>query len=318
MSTGENEQALRKIIDFTRMGSILILAILFYISCYGAFESWQLTFSLTDRIMISISHLELFKSGILTKLLVLLLLAISLVGTKGKKDEKMNKKVIAIYISSGIAIFFLSELILLISADYLMIAVCYMLFTSLGYVLTLTGGTWLSRLIKLNMLDDVFNNLAETFEQEERLLENEYSFNFKAKYNLKGKIRNSWVNIINPFRAILIYGTAGSGKSAFVVRHIITQSIKKGYCMLLYDYKIPDLSLIAYNCLLKNKHVYEHEPSFHCIDFDNLNKSNQSNPLIPEAMTDITDASESSRTIMIGLNRDWAKKKWGLLCRIAN
>ncbi|MBW8683435.1 YWFCY domain-containing protein [Chitinophaga rhizophila] len=210
MSTGENEQALRKIIDFTRMGSILILAILFYISCYGAFEYWTLTSSISDRIMISISHLAVFKSGFTTKTLILFLLAISLIGSKGKKDEKLNKKVIIIYIVIGVLVFYLSELILFASTDLLVIAISYMLFSSLGYILALTGGTWLSRLIKLNMQDDVFNNLAETFKQEERLLENEYSFNFKAKYNLKGKIVNSWINIINPFRAILIYGTAGS------------------------------------------------------------------------------------------------------------
>lgn len=76
--------------------------------------------------------------------------------------------------------------------------------------------------------------------------------------------------------------------------------------MFLYDFKMPDLSVIAYNSFLKNKHKYKVEPKFYVIDFDDIYY--RCNPLYPESMTDITDATESSRTIMLGLNREWLKK----------
>lgn len=92
------------------------------------------------------------------------------------------------------------------------------------------------------------------------------------------------------------------------MRHVITQHIRKGFSMFVYDFKFPDLSLIAYNTYLKNKHAYKKQPKFYTINFDDLTRSHRCNPLDPASMTDITDATESSRTIMLGLNREWIKK----------
>jgi hypothetical protein len=94
-----------------------------------------------------------------------------------------------------------------------------------------------------------------------------------------------------------------------VIRHIIDQHIKKGYSMFVYDFKYDDLSKIAYNKLLMYKDNYKVRPSFYVINFDDLNHTHRCNPLEPEAMTDITDATEASRTIMMGLNREWIKKQ---------
>jgi len=99
-----------------------------------------------------------------------------------------------------------------------------------------------------------------------------------------------------------------SGKSYFVIRHIITQHIRKGFSMFIYDFKFDDLSVIAYNTFLKYKHKYPVEPKFYVINFDDLSLTHRCNPLDPQTMTDITDATESSRTIMLGLNREWIRK----------
>jgi hypothetical protein len=128
-------------------------------------------------------------------------------------------------------------------------------------------------------------------------------------YRLKCKVRNSWINIINPFRAIMVLGTPGAGKSYFVIRHVITQHIRKGFTMFVYDFKFDDLSRIAYNSWLKNKHRYAKPPKFYVINFDDLTRSHRCNPLEPSAMTDITDAAESARTILMGLNREWIKRQ---------
>jgi hypothetical protein len=151
--------------------------------------------------------------------------------------------------------------------------------------------------------------MNETFPQEERLLENEYSLNLPAKYKLKDKVRDSWINVINPFRGLLVAGTPGAGKSYFIIRHLIAQHIAKGFSMFIYDFKFDDLSKIAYNKLIKHQKNYAVKPSFYVINFDDLERTHRCNPLDPLAMEDITDATEASRTIMLGLNRDWIKKQ---------
>ncbi len=114
----------------------------------------------------------------------------------------------------------------------------YIGITAISFMLVLSGGTLLSRVIqqKLNS-KDIFNKENETFPQEERLFENDFSINLPAQYNLKGKTRKSWINIINPFRALMVLGSPGAGKSYFVIRHVITQHIKKGFTMFVYDFR---------------------------------------------------------------------------------
>ncbi|WP_036678877.1 conjugal transfer protein MobC [Daejeonella oryzae] len=309
MNTGEDGNGLRKIIDLTRFISILILSIHFYICCYQVFILWGFTAEITDRIIGTIAKTGLFSTIFKPKLAALLFLIISLLGIKGKKDEHIKVNIILIYLIGGFLLYFLSELCFFMNAEDRTLAVCYMLLTLAGYLMIISGGAYLSRLIKLNLQKDIFNEDNETFPQEERLLENEYSINLPARYNLKGKIRENWINFINPFRGMLVAGTPGAGKSYFVIRHIIDQHIKKGFCMFIYDFKYDDLTKIAYNKLLKYGSNYKVKPSFYVINFDDLNRSHRCNPLDPAGMNDITDATEASRTIMLGLNRQWIKKQ---------
>jgi hypothetical protein len=307
MQTGEDIGGLRKIMDLTRLVSIFILAIHFYISCYRAFMDWHWTAAITDRIVANIARTGLFANWWRPKAGALLALAVSLLGVKGKKDERINGKTISAYLSSGLLVYWISILAFYLPAGLAVIAVTYMALTGIGYLLMITGGTYLSRLLKEKLQKDIFNTDNETFPQEERLLENEYSVNLPAKYNLAGKVRDSWINIINPFRGLLVAGTPGAGKSYFVIRHIIDQHIRKGFSMFLYDFKFDDLSIIVYNTLLKYYQNYPVKPTFWVIDFDRI--YHRCNPLYPESMVDITDATEASRTIMLGLNRDWIKKQ---------
>lgn len=304
-NTGENEQALRSIIDFIRLLSIVMLLVHFYFFCHRQFRDWGLAFEFIDHVMISIARTGIFKERHYSKMVVVGLLAISLIGARGKKDERVRVLMISILLVCGLAVFFL--------ADFLLrpwqVNGWYMAGTSLGYLMILSGGTILSRRLVTRLKEDIFNTMNETFPQEERLLQNEYSINLPAVYNLKGKKRRSWINIINPFRSTLVIGTPGAGKSYFVIRHVITQHIRKGFAMFIYDFKYDDLSRIAYNTLLKAYGNYPVPPKFYVINFEDLSRSHRCNPLDPATMEDITDATESSRTIMLGLNRDWIKKQ---------
>ncbi len=306
MNTGEDTQGLRKILDLTRLIGLTILILHLYLSCYRAFEYWGLRTTITDRLIGNIAKTGLFSGMFKSKLATLLCLAISLLGVKGKKDSKIQKKSITAYLVSGLLIYFFSQLVLYLPASISLKATMYIVLTGMGYLLILTGGTWLSRLIKVSLSKDVFNSDNETFPQEERLLENEHSYNLKTKYSLKGKTRGGWINVVNPYRGTLVSGSAGAGKTYFVIRHIIDQQLRKGFSMFLYDFKYDDLSRMAYNKLLKYAKNYKVKPKFYVIDLEN--PMHRCNPLNPESMLDITDAAESSRTIMLGLNKEWLKK----------
>lgn len=309
MNTGENQLALQKIIDFIRLLSIILLVLHVYFFCYAAFDQWRLVSEISDRMMLSIARTGLFETMHRSKLIALALLVISLIGAKGKKDEKIRLKSAILYILTGLLIFFLSYFIFHLPINIQIRTLFYSGAIALGYILILAGGSWISRLIRIKLGEDIFNRKNESFPQEERLLENEYSVNLPAAYNLKGRTRKSWINVINPFRALLVIGTPGAGKSYFVIRHVITQHIRKGFSMFLYDFKYDDLSRIAYNTLIKYHSHYQVKPVFYVINFEDLSCSHRCNPLDPSTMEDITDASESSRTIMLGLNRDWIKRQ---------
>jgi len=307
MSTGENEQGLRKILDLTRMMSVAILLLHFYYYCYGAFKGWEVRSDITDRLLQNIYHTGLFSNFHKSKLIALIVLGISLFGAKGRKDEKLGFKHAFAYILMGVILYFISFIIFDLEISINAAAISYMSVTATGFVLILTGGTLLSRIIYLKLSDNVFNSLNETFPQEERLLNNEYSINLPARYNLKGRLRKSWINIINPFRALLVLGSPGSGKSYFIIQHIIRQHIQKGFSMFVYDFKFDDLTKHAYNQYLKYRYSYPVSPEFYIIDFDKI--FNRCNPIHPATMADITDAAESSRTIMLGLNKEWIRKQ---------
>jgi hypothetical protein len=307
MHTGENEQGLRKILDLTRLISIAILLIHFYYYCYTAFKQWELRSDLTDRLLQNVYHTGLFSDFNKSKLIALVVLVISLFGARGRKNEKLGYKTALIYVTMGLLLYFVSYAVMAFKLEKETAAISYMALTITGFILALTGGTLLSRIIRLKLNNSVFNSLNETFPQEERLLSNEYSINLPARYNLKGRFRKSWINIINPFRALLVMGSPGSGKSYFIIQHIIKQHIQKGFSIFVYDFKFDDLTRHAYNQYLKYRHVYPVKPKFYIIDFDKI--FNRCNPIHPATMGDITDAAESSRTIMMGLNKEWIKKQ---------
>ncbi|MEB2782817.1 conjugal transfer protein MobC [Algoriphagus sp. C2-6-M1] len=309
MQTGENSEGLRKIIDLTRKASIGMLCLHCYYYCYHSFNQWGLTHAISERLLVNIRDTGLFNEFYFSKAFALVLLLISLIGAKGKKDDKLRIAQILWPLISGLVIYAGSFFVFYLPFNEDTVSITYITVTSLGFILILRGGALLSRLLKNRFDQGVFNHLNETFPQEERYLENEYSVNLPAEYRLKDKVRKSWINIINPFRALLVAGTPGSGKSYFVIRHVITQHISKGFSMFVYDFKYDDLSRIAYNTLQNNLSGYKVKPEFYTINFDRLSHTHRCNPLEPDTMLDITDASEAARTIMLGLNREWIKKQ---------
>lgn len=211
--------------------------------------------------------------------------------------------------SCGCHTVFFNWWLLSLNASSGVCAVLYTVTLTGGFFCLLASGLWVSRLLKSNLLEDVFNTENESFMQETRLMENEYSINLPTKFWYRKKEWKGWINVVNPFRASMILGTPGSGKSYAVVNNYIKQAIEKSYALYIYDFKFDDLSVIAYNHLIKYRHRYKIPPKFYVINFDDPRKSHRCNPLAPELMTDISDAYESSYTIMLNLNKSWVQKQ---------
>ena len=293
-----------------RAVSILFVTIHCYWFCYEAFKEWSFTISIVDKILWNFHRTTgLFSHPIWTKLFTLILLSLSCLGTKGVKNEKITWTKIGIVLFFGTTLFFLNFWILALPIAKTGIAVWYIFTVSAGYICLLMAGLWISRLLKNNLMDDVFNMENESFMQETRLMENEYSVNLPTRFYYKKKWNNGWINIVNPFRASIVLGTPGSGKSYAVVNNYIKQQIEKGFAMYIYDFKFDDLSTIAYNHLLKHIDKYNIPPKFYVINFDNPRKSHRCNPINPAFMTDISDAYESAYTIMLNLNKTWIQKQ---------
>lgn len=308
MNTGENQQALQKIIDFIQLMSVVLLLLHFYAYCHPSLTKHNATVGIVDTVIVHISRTGIFNNILANKAIIAGMLVLSMIGSVGKRtgNVKLSWALSASII--GLSVFLCTHyLVKPFRSDTF--AFSYFVITTLAYLALLAGGTWLSRYILVTIGRDIFNELNESFPQEERLLQNEYSINLPSVYKLKGKARKSWINIINPFRSLLVIGTPGAGKSYFVIRHIITQHVQKGFTMFVYDFKYDDLSRIAYNTLRRYARKFPILPKFYVINFEDLSRTHRCNPLDPATMDDITDATESSRTIMLGLNRDWIKKQ---------
>jgi hypothetical protein len=310
MQQEDDLRALAKIMDFLRAVSILLVLMNIYWFCYEVFMKEGFHLHLIDKILLRFQQTAgLFNSTIWTKLFAVLLLALSCLGTHGVKEEKITWTKISVCLIGGFAFFFLNWWILNLPLSKMLNAVLYVFTIAIGYILLLMSGLYISRLFKYNLMDDVFNNENESFMQETRLLQNEYSINLPTLFWYRKKRHNGWINIVNPFRATIVLGTPGSGKSYAVVNNFIRQQIEKGFAMYIYDFKFDDLSTIAYNHLLKHQDCYKIVPKFYVINFDDPRRSHRCNPINPSFMTDISDAYESAYTIMLNLNKTWIQKQ---------
>ena len=310
MQQEDDLRALAKIMEFGRAVSIFLLVVHVYVYCYPSITSWNLNLEVIDKIIMNFNNTTgIFNCILWSKLAATLLMVVSCLGTKGVKGEKITRYKIHAALFTGCILFFLNWWILDLPLPHAAVTALYVFTLVSGYLCLLMAGLWMSRLYRHNLMEDVFNLENESFQQETRLMENEYSVNLPTKFQYQGRLNDGWINVVNPFRATIVLGTPGSGKSYAVVNNYIRQMISKGYSCYIYDYKFDDLSTIAYNTLLNNMDKYKVKPKFYVINFDDPRRSHRCNPINPEFMTDISDAYEASYTIMLNLNKTWIEKQ---------
>ncbi|MTT25737.1 conjugal transfer protein TraG, partial [Parabacteroides merdae] len=310
MQQEDDLRGLAKAMEFMRAISIVFIVIHVYWFCYRSFVDMGINIGVVDRILLNFQRTAgLFSNLLITKVFAVIFLALSCLGTQGVKNQEMTWGRIYAAFLSGLVLFFMNWWMLDLPFSPTANAVIYTVTLTAGYILLLMSGMWISRMLKHNLMEDVFNTANESFIQETRLMENEYSVNLPTKFVYQGKEWDGWINVVNVFRASIVLGTPGSGKSYAVVNNYIKQQIEKSFAMYIYDYKFPDLSEIAYNHLLKHKEHYKVRPEFYVINFDDPRRSHRCNPINPKFMADISDAYESAYTIMLNLNKTWIQKQ---------
>ena len=310
MQQEDDLRGLAKVMEFMRAISIIFIVVHIYWFCYQAIVEMGINIGVVDKILLNFQNTAgLFSNLLVTKVFAIIFLALSCLGTKGVKNQKMTWQKIYATFLGGLVLFFMNWWLLDLPFSPIVNMVIYTITITAGYILLLMSGMWMSRMFKHNLMEDVFNVANESFMQETRLMENEYSVNLPTKFVYQGKEWDGWINVVNPFRATIVLGTPGSGKSYAVVNNYIKQTIAKGFATYIYDYKFDDLSVIAYNELLKNIDKYKVKPSFYVINFDDPRRSHRCNPINPKFMVDISDAYESAYTIMLNLNKTWIQKQ---------
>ena len=310
MQQEDDLRGLAKVMEFMRAISIIFIVVHIYWFCYQAIVDMGINIGVVDKILLNFQNTAgLFSNLLVTKVFAIIFLALSCLGTKGVKNQKMTWQKIYATFLGGLVLFFMNWWLLDLPFSPIVNMVIYTITITVGYILLLMSGVWISRMFKHNLMEDVFNVANESFMQETRLMENEYSVNLPTKFVYQGKEWDGWINVVNPFRATIVLGTPGSGKRYAVVNNYIKQTIAKGFATYIYDYKFDDLSVIAYNELLKNIDKYKVKPSFYVINFDDPRRSHRCNPINPKFMVDISDAYESAYTIMLNLNKTWIQKQ---------
>ena len=308
MQQEDDLRGLEKVMQLMRGISVLFLLLHFYWFCYGWFDMHGCTLGVLDRLLRNVQRTTgLFTYSYLTKLFAAGFLALSCWGTRSVRSERITHRQILLAAAAGLLLFFFGDPLRHLPPQWA--APLYVAATSIGFLSLFLAGLWIGRLVKERLREDPFNDENESFMQETRLIENEYSVNLRSRYYYGKAWHEGWINAVNPFRATIVLGTPGSGKSYTVVNSFIRQQIEKGFAMYLYDFKFDDLSSIAYNHLLNHLDAYETRPKFCIINFDDPRRSNRCNPIAPEFMTDISDAYESAYTIMLNLNKTWIQKQ---------
>jgi len=322
MSTQNEQQHYDQVLRIVLNVSFVILALNIYYFCYDSFEVRGLTWPPFDRFLLGMNRsVHLFDNSAYTKLICLFALLAYSYGNKPKKDLTSTWGQVWINVVLGMLLFFGNYLVLRMATVPVDVRNgTYLISSIVGFLLLMKGMALAKRVLGINLRDDPYNEENEQFLHQEERLENEYSVNIPIRYMYRKKWRLGWVNIINPFRAAMIVGMPGSGKSFAVLNNFIRQHIEKGFSMMVYDIKYPTLTKIAYTYYLKNKDRYPElnkdpktgkkgvVPMFCNVNFDKPKESLRINPLLPTRMTDIQDALEAAKIIMYNINRDWIGK----------
>ena len=263
-----------------------------------------------------IARFRVFNSVLSCKVIELICICVTCIGTRAKKSLKFNLKTMVLYpIIAGFTLIILCVVVQQGTWGGILYGlpsnrVLYAFMSIIGTMLVHQGGDAIARYYNYKVGEDRFNFENESFEQSEELNETEYSVNIPMVYYFNKRMHKGWINIINPFRGTIVLGTPGSGKSFGIIDPFIRQHASKGFAMMVYDYKFPTLGKNLFYQYCKNK-KYGHLPEncgFHIVNFTDVEYSNRINPIQRKYIPDLAAASETAATLLESLNKGSDKK----------
>jgi hypothetical protein len=263
--------------------------------------------------------MDVYQDGHLlhSKIMTFLMICVTCIGTRNKKNLEFNAKRMVIYpISFGSILMFMSVWVFNQSQTPRFFSLYYT--TWIYFVMSVVGTVLchialdnISKYMKDGLLKDRFNFENESFVQCEEYIDNKYSVNIPMRYYYKGKFRKGWVNIINPFRGTWVVGTPGSGKTFSIIEPFIRQHSAKGFAMVVYDYKFPTLAqkLYYHYCINKKAGKVPKGCQFNIINFVDVEMSRRVNPIQLKYISNLAAASETAETLLESLQK--GKKEGG-------
>lgn len=270
-----------------------------------------------DFIISRIGKWAIYDNLVYSKLATLLLLLITCIGTRAKKNINYN-------VSRMITIPFITGLILLIISVWLYIHVVnfklftipatwvlYIIFSLVGIICVNVALDNISKILKSNLMKDKWNFENESFEQETKLIENDHSVNIPMKFYYKGKMNDGYINIENVYRGLWIVGPPGSGKTFSIIEPYIRQLSTKGFMMVVYDYKFPTLGRKLFYLFEKNKKlgIIPDSCTFNVINFTDVEHSRRVNPIQKKYIKSSGAATETASVFIESLQK--GKKEGG-------
>ncbi|HEY4288861.1 MAG TPA: YWFCY domain-containing protein [Puia sp.] len=289
--------------------SVIIVVLDFYYCCYGALIRWDYTSVYTDRIFTVLDQTKLFANLQWERGLVIALILLSLFSANKRKDIVAGYKWPLLITLAGLIFYFGSGwLAPPAGSDATDIARAYMFVTGLGFLMVIGGSGRLATAIASSAHGRFFRKDIGGFPQEEKRIDTKHSLNFRGRYVYNGKKRKSYINIINPRRAVLLIGSPGCGKSRFVIEPAIEQLVGKGMSLFVYDFKFPTLTNYTYNVFRQNLKEYPPGTRFYCINFTDLPLSHRCNLIDPGTLNYFSDAFGISKAILLSMNTTWVRK----------
>ena len=283
-----NKNQYEKYFYFGILFGVLILLLNLYYYAHPLWKEAGLSWHMLDNLCISLSRSPLFSHSLKTKIAALVLISLGML-SRSSKAREVDLKIIA--------------LVGVISAACYFIPFprhgIYVIFTIIGAV----GLVWVVSMIARRETKAIINDDNETFPQCQEKIENENSINLPMVYQYQQKMHKGWINVVNPFRGILVLGSPGSGKSYSIYEPFIDQMMAKGYAMCVYDYKYPTLSKNVYNKLLQYQHRFPVKPEFCVLNFDDPMHSLRANPTHPIYIESQADCAEIAELIMLNINK---------------
>jgi hypothetical protein len=297
-----NDNQFRELRNLAACCCAALLVMHYYYFCHLGFATWSLTHPIADRLAAGIAAKGLFRRPALSLAFALLALAVTTIGAKAPPQVKPRRLVTLLI--PGLLLYFGSFLLLRVDADPRLLTAGYMAATGAGLGLLNTAIRALTGLLTWPARRAIFNQYNESFPQEERLLTHPNFFHLRGRYRFQNQWRENVINL-DIYRGTIVMGSPGSGKTRYVFKQLIRQSIERGAALFVFDLKYDGLTRFVYDELERLRPSLKNPPQLYSFNFDNLD--NRCNVLAPGTMEDMSDAIECARTLFYGINRRAAK-----------